>query len=142
MTTSGPAGLADPAGSYAKALDATRRFVAGMANVDWEAATPCSERDVRQLPNHLLYGTVWIDDIFAGKTVEEVGAKYQGDLGGGDVLVSYDATIASARAAVARPGAMEQTGHLRRGDVSSADYLTSRFTDSFIHGWDLAKATG
>ena len=81
MTTSGPAGLADPAGSYAKALDATRRFVAGMANVDWEAATPCSERDVRQLPNHLLYGTVWIDDIFAGKTVEDVGATIYKALG-------------------------------------------------------------
>jgi hypothetical protein len=47
MTTSRPRGLADPAGSYAKALDATRRFAAGMANVDWEAATPCSKWNVR-----------------------------------------------------------------------------------------------
>ena len=37
---------------------------------------------------------------------------------------------------------MEQTCHLRRGDVSGADYLISMFMDSFIHGWDLAKATG
>ena len=142
MTTSRSTGLKDPAGSYAKALDATRRFVAGLEDVDWEAPTPCSEWNVRQLLHHLLYGTVWIDDIFAGKTVEEVGAKYDGDLAGDDVLASYDAAVASAKAAIAKPGAMEQTCHLRRGDVSGADYLTSMFTDSFIHGWDLAKATG
>ena len=102
MTTSRTAGLADPAGSYGKALDATRRFVAGMGIVDWETATPCSKWNVRQLLTHLLYGTVCIDDMFAGKTVEEVGTKYEGDLAGDDVLASYDTAIASAKAAVAR----------------------------------------
>lgn len=142
MTTDKPAGLADPAGSYAKALDATRTFVAGLGDVDWDAPTPCSEWNVRQLLTHVLNGTVWIEDVFDGKTVEEVGSKYDGDLIGDDPLAAYDAAIASAKAAIARPGALEQVCHLRRGDVKGADYMTSMFTDSFIHGWDLAKATG
>jgi uncharacterized protein (TIGR03086 family) len=142
MTTNKSAGLADPAGSYTAALDANRKFVAGMGDVNWEGPTPCSEWNVRELLHHLLYGTLWIDDVFAGKTVDEVGDKYDGDLIGSDPVASYDAAIAAAKAAIAKPGALEQICHLRRGDVSGADYMTSMFTDSFIHGWDLAKATG
>ena len=37
---------------------------------------------------------------------------------------------------------MEQVCHLSRGDASGAQYATNMFTDSFIHGWDIAKATG
>jgi uncharacterized protein (TIGR03086 family) len=142
MTTNNQASLADPAGSYARALDATRAFVAGMGDVDWAAPTPCAEWNVRELLQHLLYGTVWIEDVFAGKTVEEVGTKYDGDLIGADAVASYDAAIDAAKAAIAKPGAMNQICHLRRGDVAGRDYLTSMFTDSFIHGWDVAKATG
>jgi uncharacterized protein (TIGR03086 family) len=142
MTTNKQLGLADPADSYSRALDATSRFVAGIGNIDWAAPMPCSEWTVRELLNHVLYGTVWIEDIFAGKTVEDVGAKYDGDLIGDDALASYDAAVDSAKAAIAKPGAMNQVCHLRRGDVIGSDYLTSMFTDSFIHGWDLAKATG
>jgi uncharacterized protein (TIGR03086 family) len=142
MTTTNQPGLTDPAGSYAGALDATRKFVAGLGKVDWDAPTPCSEWNVRELLHHLMYGTLWIEDIFAGKTVEQVGDKYDGDLIGDDPLGAYDAAIASAKAAIGKPGALEQVCHLRRGDVAGADYMTSMFTDSFIHGWDLAKATG
>jgi uncharacterized protein (TIGR03086 family) len=142
MTTNKQLGLADPADSYSRALDATSRFVAGIGNVDWAAPTPCSEWTVRELLNHVLYGTVWIEDIFAGKTVEDVGSKYEHDLIGDDALASYEAAINAAKAAIAKPGAMESICHLRRGDVSGGEYLTSMFTDVFIHGWDLAMATG
>lgn len=142
MTTQNRPALVDPAGSYALALDSTHNFVAAMGAVDWDAPTPCSEWSVRDLLQHIIYGTIWIDDVFAGKTVAEVGDKYEGDLIGEDPLASYDAAMASAKAAVAKPGAMEQVCHLRRGDVQGADYLTSMFTDAFVHGWDLAKATG
>ena len=142
MTTQNRPALADPAGSYAKALDSTRKFFAGMGDVNMNAPTPCSEWNVRDLLQHILYGTIWIEDIFDGKTVEEVGSKYDGDLIGDNPLAAYDDAVARAKRATAKPGAMEQVCHLRRGDVSGADYLTSMFTDAFIHGWDLAKGTG
>lgn len=142
MTTENRPALSDPAASYAKALDSTRKFVAGMGDVNMNAPTPCSEWNVRELLHHVLYGTVWIEDVFDGKTVEEVGTKYDGDLIGDNPLAAFDDAANRAKRAIAKPGAMEQVCHLRRGDVSGADYLTSMFTDSFIHGWDLAKATG
>ena len=142
MTTDARPTAADPAGAYARALDATRRFVEGVREEQWKDSTPCSEWNVRELLNHIIYGTIWIEPIFAGKTLDEVGDRYEGDLVGADALASYDAAVASAKLAIAAPGAMEVVCHIRRGDVSGAEYATSMFTDVFIHGWDLAKATG
>jgi uncharacterized protein (TIGR03086 family) len=142
MTTENRPELADPAASYARALDSTRAFVAGLGNLDWDAPTPCSEWSVRDLLQHIIYGTIWIEDVFAGKTVEQVGDKYGVELIGADALASYEAAANAAKAAIVAPGAMDQVCHLKRGDVKGSDYLTSMFTDAFIHGWDLAKATG
>ncbi|MEE8517641.1 MAG: TIGR03086 family metal-binding protein [Dehalococcoidia bacterium] len=132
----------DPAGAYARALDATRRFVAAIPDGKWEVPTPCTEWDLRALVNHIVYGTIWIEDIFAGKTLADVGDKFDGDLLGDDALAAYDASVASAKAAISAPGAMETVCHISRGDVSGAEYATSMFTDVLIHGWDVAKAIG
>lgn len=134
--------LADPAGSFAAALDSTRRFMAGISEGMWAVPTPCTEWNLRALVNHIVYGTIWIADIYAGKTLVEVGDKYDGDLLGDDALAAYDAALVSAKAAVTAPGAMETICHISRGDVSGADYATTMFTDVFIHGWDIAKAIG
>ena len=134
--------LADPAGSYAQALDATRKFFAGMGDVKLNAPTPCSKWNVRELISHILYGTVWVEDIFDGKTVLDVGSKYDGNLLGDNALAAYDDAVMRAKRASVKPGASLQVCHLRRGDVTGAEYLTSMFTDVFIHGWDLAKSTG
>ena len=127
---------------YARALDATRRFIAGIAPEQWELPTPCDEWNLRELVGHVMYGTVWIEDAFGGKTMEEVGDKYDGDLIGDDTLAAYDAAVASAKRGLSQPGAMEMYCHLSRGDVLGSDYARSMFTDVFIHGWDIAKATG
>ena len=127
---------------YTRAMAATRPFIAGIQAGQLESPTPCTEWTLRQLLNHMVYGTAWIEDIFDGKTVEEVGDKFDGDLLGDDPLAAYDAAVRSATAALGRPGVMEFTCHLRRGDATGAQYATSMFTDIFIHGWDIAIATG
>jgi len=142
MTTENRPELANPAASYAEALDSTRAFVAGLGNVDWGAPTPCSVWNVRDLLQHIIYGTIWIEDVFAGKTVKQVGDKYEGELIGTDALASYEAAANAAKAGIAAPGAIDKICHLRRGDVKGSDYMTSMFTDAFVHGWDLVKATG
>ena len=142
MTTERRPTLADPPEAYARALDATRLFLAGIGQGRWEDPTPCTDWNVRELTNHMIYGTIWIEDIFAGRTVVEVGDKYDGDLVGDDALASYDAAAAFAKRSVAAPGAVDAVCHLRRGDTTGAEYMTSMFVDVFIHGWDLAIATG
>jgi len=83
-----------------------------------------------------------VDEIFAGKTVAEVGDRFDGDFLGPDPLAAYDAAARAAKRAVLAPGALETVCYLRRGDTSGAAYATSMFIDVFIHGWDIAKAIG
>ncbi len=135
-TTSSPGSL------YVRALVATRRYVVGIRDDQWTAPTPCTEWNVRQLLNHVVYGTFWIEEIFKGKTIAEVGDRFDGDLLGSDPLAAYDAALSLAKAALQAPGAMEAVCHLRRGDVPGSAYASSMFTDVFIHGWDIAKSTG
>lgn len=129
-------------GLFAQALDATRPFIAAIHDDQWSLPTPCAEWNLRQLVNHVLYGTFWIKDIFDGKTVEQVGDKYDGDLIGQDAVTAYDAAVASTKTTVLQPGAMEKVCHLRWGDTQGADYCRSMFIDILIHGWDIGKALG
>jgi uncharacterized protein (TIGR03086 family) len=138
---SSPTGVT-PGVLCARAMAATRPFVSGIEAGQLEDPTPCTEWNLRQLLNHMVYGIAWIEDIFDGKTVEAVGGKFDGDLLGDDPLAAYDAAVRSATVALGRPGVMEFTCHLRRGDATGAQYATSMFTDIFIHGWDIAIVTG
>ena len=147
MTSNAPPGPDELPSLYVRALDATRRYVAGLRDDQWERPTPCAEWNVRQLLQHVVYGTVRVPDIFAGKTLAEVGGRFDGDLLGGDLLgggplAAYDAAVALAKPAILAPGAMEQACHISGGDVTGAQYATSMFNDVFIHGWDIAVATG
>ena len=127
---------------YARALDSTRAFVAAIEDGQMHDPTPCSEWDIHQLLNHVVYGTIWVADILDGKTLEEVGDRYAGDLLAGGVLAAYDAASQSAQAASRAPGVLERVCHISRGDTSGAAYLSSMFNDVLIHGWDIATATG
>ena len=127
---------------YAKALDSTRRYVEGVGRGQWHVSTPCSEWDLTQLLRHVVYGMVWVPDMLDGKTIDEVGDRYEGDLLGADSLAAYDAASAIAKAASQVPGTLDATCHTSRGDASGTGYITGMLNDVFIHGWDIAKATG
>jgi uncharacterized protein (TIGR03086 family) len=142
MTTNEAPSMEDRGKFYARALDATRVFIAGIKPDQLEAPTPCAEWNVKQLMQHVISGTIFIEDMFDGKTVDEVGDKYSGDLVGSDPSGAYNSAADAAKKAIDKPGAMEQTCHLRRGDMTGAAYVTSMFTDVLVHAWDVAKATG
>lgn len=142
MTTNEAPSMEDRGKFYARALDATRAFVAGIKPDQLDAQTPCAEWNVKQLMQHVIRGTIFIEDMFEGKTVDEVGDKYEGDLVGTDPSGAYNSAADAAKKAIDKPGAMEQTVHLSRGDMTGAAYVTSMFTDVLVHAWDVAKATG
>jgi uncharacterized protein (TIGR03086 family) len=97
--------------------------------------------DVRALVNHLVTGHYWAAELSRGKTIADVGDALDGDVLGADPLVAYDAALAQAQAGFSRPGALEATCELSYGDVQVAVYCSHRILDTFIHGWDLARAT-
>src|SRR3954471_8984055 len=107
----------------------------------WGDATPCSEWDVRTLVNHLVYEAAWLPPLLEGRTIAEVGDRFEGDLLGDDPGAAFDETTRGAAAAVADVD-LDRTVHLSYGDVPASDYLTQVTSDFVVHGWDLARGIG
>jgi uncharacterized protein (TIGR03086 family) len=125
-----------------------RRFAALAAGVgpeQWHDGTPCSEWDVRTLVHHLLYEQRWVPPLLEGLTIEQIGRQFEGDLLAGHASAwpgLLASAIEQAHAAVAQPGALDQTVHLSFGDTSGREYVMQLTADLAIHAWDLARATG
>ena len=127
---------------HARALDDTGRIVDGITDGQWHDATPTSEWDVRQLLNHVVSGNWWVRPLVEGKTIAEVGDRFDGDVLGADPKAAYRQSAEDAGAAFKAPGAMAAACAVSYGPVPGEIYAGHRFIDVLIHGWDLAKATG
>src|SRR4051794_35339446 len=88
------------------------RRVASIGADQWNEPTPCTDWDVHTLVNHLVYEAKWAPELFAGKTVSEVGDRYEGDQLGDEPVGAWRSSNERARAAIAEPGALERTVHL------------------------------
>jgi uncharacterized protein (TIGR03086 family) len=104
-------------------------------------ATPCDDFDVRALLNHVVSGNLWVEPLVSGKTIEQVGDQFDGDVVGDDPSAAYDASARLACDAFERPGAMDAPVAVSYGPVPGEVYAGHRFIDVLIHGWDLAVAT-
>ena len=127
---------------HARALDDTGRIVGAIKDGQWHDATPTTEWDVRQLLNHIVSGNWWVRPLVEGKTIEEVGDRFDGDVLGADPKAAYRQSAEDAGAAFKAPGAMAAACAVSYGPVPGEIYASHRFIDVLIHGWDLAKATG
>ena len=95
--------MTDIAELHAEALDATGMIVAGIPADRWHAATPCDGWDVRALDNHVVSGNQWAAELAAGRTIQAVGGRLDGDLLGPDPVGSYVASAKAAAAARSQP---------------------------------------
>jgi len=129
-------------GLFRRSVDAFGARVHGVAGDRWAASTPCPDWDVRALVNHLVYELRWSVPLLAGRTVAEVGDRFDGDLLGDDPVGRWDSAAQEAVAAVDGEGAMDRTVHLSFGDFPGREYVMQLFADLVIHGWDLGVATG
>jgi uncharacterized protein (TIGR03086 family) len=126
---------------HRQALESTRRIVANVRADQWASQTPCEGWDARALTNHIVSGNFWAAEIAAGKTIEEVGDRLDGDVLGNDPAGAYSKSAAAAAAAFEAPGALEAPCAVSYGPVPGSVYLGHRFVDVLVHGWDLAVAT-
>lgn len=119
-----------------------QRTLIGVRADQWRDPTPCSEWDVRALVNHVVAEQCWVGPLLAGRTIEEVGSRFDGDVLGDDPVGRGEDL---ARASVIAVDAALTEGlrvHLSYGDEDAAEYLRQLAADHLIHGWDLAVATG
>ncbi|HEX4057137.1 MAG TPA: hypothetical protein VHX87_02315 [Galbitalea sp.] len=65
----------------------------------------------------------WVPDVIAGKTMEQVGDAWKGNLLGSDPVHNYDKLNDLAAAAVKKPIADGQIAHLSYGDFPVATFL-------------------
>ncbi|HVM14469.1 MAG TPA: TIGR03086 family metal-binding protein [Egibacteraceae bacterium] len=108
----------------------------------WGLPTPCTEWDVRALVNHVVAEDRWTSPLVEGRTVTEIGDRFDGDLLGDDPAAACAAAAAEALDAVGQPGVLERIVHLSYGDVPAPDYVSELFADHLVHRWDLATAIG
>lgn len=127
---------------HRRALDVVTREIHAIDADQWHAATPCTEWDVRALVNHLVVEQLWAPELLAGRSIEEVGARFDGDQLGGDPVEAWDHAAAEALEAFASPWAIEQKVQLSYGAVPARDYCGEMAMDAAVHAWDLARGAG
>lgn len=119
------------------AIAATREVVAKVGKDQLDLPTPCASWKVSDLVNHLIGA----QHFFAANMNGEAPAA-AGDFTGGDLVAAYDEATAACVAAFSADGAMGRMVKLPFGDMPGAAWAGLAATDTFTHGWDLAKATG
>lgn len=77
---------------------------------------------VREVINYHAYDDAWVPDTLAGKTMEEVGTKYDGDLLGSDPKARWHAIVDKAVAA-AKAVDLKKKVHLSYGEYPAEEYL-------------------
>jgi uncharacterized protein (TIGR03086 family) len=116
-----------------------RELVHEVEGGQWSNDTPCRAWDVRALVNHLVYEARWAVPLMDGRTIDDVGDRFERDLLGDDPVATYDDATGRARAAFHADGALDRTVHLSFGDTPAREYLTQLTSDFLVHSWDLAR---
>jgi uncharacterized protein (TIGR03086 family) len=124
--------------NLARAFASTRDVLSNVKAEQLDDPTPCTSWKVRDLINHIVGGAHWF-----GATTEagESAPPAERDWTEGDIVASFDEGAARAVAAFGAPGAQEKIVKLPFGEFPGAIYMGLATTDTFTHGWDLAKAT-
>src|SRR3989344_4052295 len=127
---------------HKKAGEGTERFIAGIGENQWNEVSNCAPWSVRDLVNHIVYENVWVPEILVGKTVQEVGSRFDGDLLGDNPLEAYKESFTAAQEALEQLTSLDMVVHLSYGDTPARSYMEERVMDLAVHGWDVAKSTG
>ncbi|MFD6100466.1 TIGR03086 family metal-binding protein [Nocardiopsis flavescens] len=122
------------------ALEEFDRRVRLVRMTDWALPTPCADWDVHDLVDHLATEQLWVPPLLEGRTVEEVGDRFDGDVLGEEPLAVWEVAAREARAAWLQPSAHGRTVHLSFGDAPAQEYLWQMTFDLGVHAWDLARA--
>ena len=127
----------------AAAAAETARVVSGAAaTAALDAATPCTDWDLRTLLNHTILWTSYSAERRAhGESVaEELMSKdFTADPG---FARDYQAQLARAVQAWSDPQAWAGDRSVMGGAMPAADIAAMLIMEMVLHGWDIAKATG
>ncbi len=121
-----------------EAIASTRGVLAGVTNDQLDNATPCASWKVRDLVNHIVGGQAFFTAGINGEPIAPGATDYAS----GDFVSEFDQSAKQCVAAFAADGAMARMCTLPFGTMPGSAFIGLAATDTFVHGWDLAKATG
>jgi len=127
---------------HRRAVENFAQKVQQVSDDQWGAPTPCTEWDVRALVNHVVGEELWVKPLVDGKSIEDVGTAFDGDVLGDDPRSTASAAAAEANDAFDQGVRDGVTVHLSFGDTPAAEYAIQLTADHLIHGWDLAAGAG
>lgn len=97
---------------------------------------------LRELINYHAYDDAWVPDVLAGRTIEEVGDKYAGDLLGDHPKLNFASIVETAVLAVRAFDDPDRTVHLSYGDWPAREYLKHITSFRGLRTHDIAKLIG
>lgn len=120
-----------------KAIATTRGVLVGVTKQQLSDDTPCANWKVSDLINHLVGAQYFFEASVKGESDEG-----ETDFSATDFLSAFDEASQRSLAAFNADGAMDQTLTLPWGQMPAVAFAGLAATDTFTHGWDLARATG
>lgn len=119
------------------AIISTRGVLANVSKDQLDDPTPCAQWKVRELINHIVGGQYFFEAGVLGKP-----PAGEGDFAAGDFVADFDTGSSACLAAFRTDGVMEQVLKMPFGEMPGSVVVGIAASDTFVHGWDLAKATG
>ncbi|MCU1457940.1 MAG: hypothetical protein JWL73_2032 [Actinomycetia bacterium] len=133
-------GMTDVLAYHWRAIEVFGNRVHLVAPSKWTAPTPNPERDVRALVNHLTAEQLRVPLLLTGRTVADIGDRFDGDVLGRDPVGAWNEAASECLRAFDEPGALDRTIRLPSGAVSAGNYCWDMTADLLIHTWDLSRA--
>lgn len=121
-----------------QAIAVTRGVLVNVSQDQLGDATPCAQWKVRDLVNHVVGGQYF----FEAGALGEPQAEGDTDFAAGDFVAAFDTGSQRCLAAFSADGVMDRMLTLPFGQMPGSAFIGLATTDTFTHGWDLAKATG
>ena len=121
-----------------QAIKSTRAVLANVEPNDLGRSTPCQSWKVSDLVNHIVGGQFF----FAAAANGEAPSGEQKDYSTADFVAEFDRGSTACMDAFSQDGVMEKVLHLPFGDMPGSMFVGLAATDTFVHGWDLARAVG
>ncbi len=109
------------------------------APAEWSRSADPTLRDI--VAAHVR-DEAWVPDVLAGRTIQEVGDTWNGDLVGDDPIAAYDRAHDRATAAVGAGFTSDLIVHLSYGDYPVDEYFEHTLYYRTFQAWSIAHLVG
>ena len=123
-----------------RANASTEKILANLSRDQLELPSPCASWQVRDVVNHIVGNNFWFEAIARDGVAPDRPNNAAPDEAASDYVGRFGEGSASAVAAFG--AAMDTTLTLPWGPMPASVFIVMASADQFVHGWDLAKATG